>query len=309
LIEFYAVFPPLGNGFEPLGPKAYGHVPCSNSSMGFHASLESELKILREAFVKKLALLFATLWAVGAAGFVCAQEPSVTAVEENHPMIFELGDRIQNQRIRIALGLDNNTLTADEAASCTKVLDSVEGQLKADYKTNGSQKAMKLKRDQYFALNALLDSNSVVIHEEKQNFYSYDPYFNGYGGYYDYYYGDYPAADQSAFRVSSTEENHPMIFELRDRIANQRDRIDEGLYNNTLTGGQVSACRKVLTSVEKKMKADYKSNGSNDKKMRLTKEQYLAFNTTLDSNSTVIHEEKQSFYYYGPYYDSYWYWN
>lgn len=251
-----------------------------------------------------------TLWVVGATGLVVAQEPSVTSMEENHPMIFELGNRIQNQRIRIALGLDNNTLRADQAASCTKVVDSVESQLKADYKANGSQKAMKLKRDQYFALNASLDSNSSVIHEEKQNFYSYDPYFDGYGGYYDYYYGDYAGvATPAAFRVSSTEENHPMIFELRDRIANQRDRIDEGLFNNTLTGDQASACRKILKSVEKKMKADYKSNGSNDKKMRLTKEQYLAFNTTLDSNSAVIHEEKQNFYYYDPYYDSYWYWD
>lgn len=267
------------------------------------------IQILWEVFVKKLALLFVSLWAVGATGFVYAQEPSVTAMEENHPMIFELGDRIQNQRVRIALGLENNTLSADEAASCSKVLDSVESQLKADYKANGSQKAMKLKREQYLALNVSLDSNSTVIHEEKQNFYYYDPYFDDYDYYDDYYYGDYPVATPSFLRVSSVEKNHPMIFELRDRIANQRDRIDEGLFNNTLTGDQASACRKVLKSVEKKMKSDYKSNGSTDKKMRLTKEQYLAFNTMLDSNSAVIREEKQDFYYYGPYYDSYGYWN
>ena len=98
-----------------------------------------------------------------------------------------------------------------------------------------------------------------------------------------------------------------MIFELRDRIQNQRDRIDEGLYTNTLSAAQASASLGVLKSVEKKMKADYKANGSNNKKMRLTKEQYVVFNHTLDTNSIVIHEGKQFFYYYGPYYDQYWF--
>jgi hypothetical protein len=261
--------------------------------------------------VNKSILAAATLWVMGSVGLAYAADTQVpleagnvsadvTALEDNHPMIFELRDRIQNQRERINRGVIDGSITKEVATSFLGVLDQVREKMKADYKTNGAEKSMKLRRDQYMALNGMLDSNSKILHEMKQVFYYYDPYF-------DNAYGEYQGAELPNARVSELEENHPMIFELKDRIQNQRDRIDEGLYTNTLSAKQALESLDVLKSVEKKMKADYKANGSSNKKMRLTKEQYVAFNHTLDSNSVVIHEGKQFFYYYGPYYDQYWF--
>jgi hypothetical protein len=259
--------------------------------------------------MKKFALLLPLLWAVGGAGFVRAQNsmpfekvtPDISAMEQNHPMIFELRDRIRNQRERIDEGVMEHTLAIEQAMESRAVLESVEKQMKSDYKTNGTEKTMKLKRDQYSALNGILDSNSKTIHEMKTYFYYYDPYF-------EHYYAEDPVFDAPQHLiVSALEEDHPMIFELRDRIRNQRDRIDEGLTANTLSMTQASAGLEVLRSVENKMKTDYKANGSNNTKMRLTQEQYVAFNTTLDANSIVLHEGKEFFYYYGPYYNQYWF--
>jgi len=94
---------------------------------------------------------------------------------------------------------------------------------------------------------------------------------------------------------------HYRIFRLKDRIKNQRERIDQGLTHNTLTTGEAQADRVVLDSVMGKMKTEAAANGS---KMVMSKEQYAAYNTALDANSATIKEEKQYFYYYGPYSDS-----
>jgi hypothetical protein len=247
--------------------------------------------------LKKLALLFLTLWAVGAMGLVFAQEQLVTSMEEKHPMIFELKDRIQNQRERIAQGLLNNTLTSDQATACRSVLHSVENQMETDYQANGSQKSLELNREQYMALNTMLDSNSTRIHEMKQYFYYYDPYFDNYNGVKSY-------PDSATPVVPATQIDHPMIFEIQDRINHQRDRIDQGYGDREISEKQASVCNGVLGSIEKKLK-DYDKAPGTTKRRSLTKEQYVALNTMLDKNSIVIHEKKQFFYYYGPFYDQY----
>jgi hypothetical protein len=257
--------------------------------------------------VNKSAFLLAVLWAAGSTGFVFAREtlatekitPDVSAMEENHPMIFELRDRIQNQRERIDQGVTGNTITMEVATSFRGVLKSVEKQMKEDYQANGPKKSMELTSEQYSALNAKLDENSKIIHEMKRTFYYYDSYF-------DHYNSQFPVSDTKNTGISEAEKDHPMIFELRDRIQHQRERVDQGVKDRTITVDQAANCREVLRTLEGKMKADYKANGS-QQRMKLTKEQYLAFNTKLDTNSIVIHEGKLFFYYYGPYYDQYWF--
>jgi hypothetical protein len=106
--------------------------------------------------------------------------PQVSPAEETHPKIFELKERLKNQSARIKQGVDNNTLTSDQAKDCRVVLKSAEKQMKADLATNHSN---KLTKDQYTSLNNSLDANSNLIQEEKQYFYSYgDP------SYVQYYY-------------------------------------------------------------------------------------------------------------------------
>ena len=174
--------------------------------------------------------------------------------------------------------------------------------MKAEHKANGSKKIMK--KEQYEAYNSTLDKNSALINEEKQYFYYYGPYAD-YGPNYNYYYDAYSVSGVPTPSVSAAEEAHPMIFELKKRITSQRERIDEGLTNNTLTKDEAKGDREVLKSVEKQMKADYKANGSKT----MTRAQYDSYNISLDANSIVLREQKHSFYYYGPYYNQYSYWD
>jgi hypothetical protein len=99
-----------------------------------------------------------------------------------------------------------------------------------------------------------------------------------------------PAAGTQTPQMSAQEEQHPRVFEVKDRIADQRERIDNGLKDKTLTDDQAKACRDVVDSVETQMKADYQTNGSE----KLTADQTAALNKLLDANSAILHEEKQA---------------
>lgn len=122
--------------------------------------------------MKKIGLLVAGFVA-GSLGLAFAQStpadsgavtPSVSTKMEAHPRIYEVRDRMKNQRERIEAGLKDQTLTKAQAKACRDVLKSVVGQMRADYKTNGSK---KLTEDQTADLNKLLDANSDILHEEK----------------------------------------------------------------------------------------------------------------------------------------------
>jgi hypothetical protein len=91
------------------------------------------------------------------------------------------------------------------------------------------------------------------------------------------------------------------IIYLKDRIENQRDRIVQGLTAGTVTADQAETSRALLDSVENKMKDEHAANGS---QKTMSKESYEAYNSSLDANSAIINEQKQFFYYYGPYADS-----
>jgi hypothetical protein len=255
----------------------------------------------------KKALLIGAVFAAGSMGLVSAQDatPVVKHMSEKkpaHPRIVQLKDRIKNQIARIKQGLNAETLSVADANACRAVLNTVQSKMKDECKANGSKKIMS--KDTYDAYNTSLDANSAAIHEDKQYFYYYGPYVD-YGPNYDYYYDSYPVVGAPTPSVSTMEETHPRIYELKERIKNQRERIQQGLTNNTLNSDQAKDCGTALKSVEDQMTADFKTNGSD----KLTKDQFTAFNTSLDSNSTLIQESKQYFYYYDdPNYVQY-YWN
>jgi hypothetical protein len=228
--------------------------------------------------------------------------PGVIAKAESHYRIFMLKDRIKNQRERIDKGLAENTLTADEAKGDRDVIDDVAGRIKAEAKANGAKKTMS--KDQYEAYNASLDANSAKIREERQFYYYYGP-FADVGPDYSYYYDPFAGPSAAAPSKSAMEMKHPRILELKDRIKNQRARIDRGLNDGSLTGDDAKASRMVLDKLEARINAERKANGTKI----MTKERYDSYNTDLDVNSAVLHEEKGNFYYYGPYYDRYSYWD
>src|SRR5665213_445627 len=255
----------------------------------------------------KKALLISAVFVAGSMGFVSAQNATpvvkhVSAKKTAHLRIVQLKDRIKNQIARIKEGLDAGTLTAADADACRAVLNSVQSKMKDERKADGSNKTMS--KEAYAAYNTSLDANSAAIKEDKQYFYYYGPYVD-YGPNYDYYYDSYPVAGAPTPSVSAMEETQPRIYELKERIKNQRERIQQGLTNNTLTNDQAKNCGTALKSVENQMTADFKTNGSD----KLTLDQFTAFNTSLDSNSAFIQENKQYFYYYDdPNYVQY-YWN
>jgi len=255
----------------------------------------------------KKALLIGAVLAAGSMGFASAQDatPVVKHMSEKKPAhlrIVQLKDRIKNQMARIKQGLNDGTLAAADADACRAVLNSVQSKMKDEHTADGSKKTMS--KETYDAYNTSLDANSAAIKEDKQYFYYYGPYVD-YGPEYDYYYDSYPVAGAPTPSVTGMEETHPRIYELKERIKNQRERIQTGLTNNTLTSDQAKNCGMALKSAEDQMTADFKTNGSD----KLTKDQFTALNASLDSNSTFIQENKQYFYYYDdPSYVQY-YWN
>lgn len=260
--------------------------------------------------MKKLALLAMTLVVAGATGSVCALDaastdgaasPGIVTKIESHFRIFKLKDRIKNQRERIDQGLTNNTLSSDQAQSLRGVVNSVAGKLKSEAQAHGAKKVMS--KEQYDAYNTALDANSATISEEKQDFYYYGPY-SDWGADYAYYYDPFADASAPTPSLPTKEVAHPRIFGLKERIQNQRARIDQGLKDGTLTQDQAKEGRALVHSVESKMKADYAANGSKN----MTRDQYNLYNSTLDTNSSILHEQKHSYYYYSPYYDQYTYW-
>jgi hypothetical protein len=255
----------------------------------------------------KTVLLAAVFFAAGAMGLVFAQDTApvsshVPAKKVAHLRIVKLIDRIDNQRERIDRGLADKTISAEQAQVCRGVLDSVISQMKAEQKANGAKKTMS--RDQYVAYNAALDANSASINEEKQYFYYYGSYADS-SPYYDYYYDAYPDMGAPISTAKVGEKKHPRIFKLKDRMANQTIRIDQDLAEKLLTPEQATAARTVLTTIQDQMKVDYKAAGSKT----MTREKYNAYNLSLDANSVVLHEQRQVFYYYGPYYNQYYYWD
>jgi hypothetical protein len=91
------------------------------------------------------------------------------------------------------------------------------------------------------------------------------------------------------------------IVTLKDRIKSQRDRITAGLNARTLASDQALTARATLDAVEDEIRAERKANGRN---LIMTRDNYDAYNTSLDANSNLIGEQKQFFYYYGPYAES-----
>jgi exonuclease VII small subunit len=105
-------------------------------------------------------------------------------------------------------------------------------------------------------------------------------------------------ATSTAAKPITTQKLAPMRFVyLKDRIKNQRLRIDKDLAAGILTAPQAETCRALLDNVEGQIKADREANSG---RKTMAKESYESYNSTLDRNSGFIKEQKDYFYSYGP---------
>jgi hypothetical protein len=82
-------------------------------------------------------------------------------------------------------------------------------------------------------------------------------------------------------------------FDIRDRIQFQKDRIQEGLADKTITPGHARYCLATLSVVENHLNHESVSNPK-----AMTQKEYDAYNQCLDANSAYLHESKQAFYYH-----------
>jgi hypothetical protein len=254
----------------------------------------------------KFISLVIALSAMGGTGFVSAQEarpaarPSAKAArKEARPRIVQLEDRVRNQRHQVRRDLIVDKLTAVQAQACDAFLDSLESQMKEENKANGWKNAMPNDRYEYY--EASLDANNAVVDKKKQYGYRYGPYADRATDF-TYYGNPHHVQGVPIPSVTAMEAAEPRVFELKDRIHQQRERIDQGLNAKSLTGDEAKGCRDVLASVEGRMKSVFRANHSKT----MTREQFAVFAATLDTNSKVIDEEK---HYYGHYHDQYTYWD
>ncbi len=95
-----------------------------------------------------------------------------------------------------------------------------------------------------------------------------------------------------AAQLSSGEAAHRRMVELRNRIQDQRRRIDRGIKSHQLNPAEAKESFDILGSVEKQMKADMRGRSSKG----LTREEYDTYNNTLDANSRISHEERSRNY-------------
>ena len=83
------------------------------------------------------------------------------------------------------------------------------------------------------------------------------------------------------------EKNHPRRNEVNQRVANQRQRINQGVKNGTMTKGQARRDRRQLDQMKQQEHADVKANGGH-----LTKQEQRQFNREENGESGKIYDQK-----------------
>jgi hypothetical protein len=85
------------------------------------------------------------------------------------PEMREIHDRIKLQEDRIAAGVKNGKLTADEAAALTAKLKSIREEIKSDWTQNKASGQKGLTGDQKAQIKSELEANSAAIKDDKQD--------------------------------------------------------------------------------------------------------------------------------------------
>ncbi len=85
------------------------------------------------------------------------------------------------------------------------------------------------------------------------------------------------------------QKKHPRRNEVNQRVKNQRQRINQGLKNGTLTPQQAQQLRANDRAIKLQEHAEVKANGG-----YLTKQQQQQLNQEENANSKLIYDEKHS---------------
>jgi hypothetical protein len=96
-----------------------------------------------------------------------------------------------------------------------------------------------------------------------------------------------PKGNPTGAKGSKFAKQHPRRNQVNKRVANQRQRINQGVKSGKLTGAQAKQLRQNENAMKAQEHADVKANGGH-----LTKAEQKQFNQEENANSTLIHDEK-----------------
>ena len=188
-----------------------------------------------------------------------ASEPAGPGVvDPGHPRVNEVDQRLENQRRRIQEGLRNGTLSKEEARQMWHHDQEIAAKERKDMAANGGHLTPQEQKN----LNNALNKNSQEIHQEKHD-------------------GDKQAGP------GVVDPGHPRVNEVDQRLQNQKERIEQGVNNGTMTRQEAQQAwhnDKRITNQERK---DMAANGGH-----LTPQEQKNLNKALNKNSNKIYKEK-----------------
>jgi hypothetical protein len=97
------------------------------------------------------------------------------------------------------------------------------------------------------------------------------------------------APNQSAAGAGVSDPGHPRVNQVDNRLQNQKDRLEQGVKDGSLTKEQARQLNRHDQRITRQENRDMAQNGGH-----LTKQQQNQINKELNKNSREIHKAKQN---------------
>jgi len=179
-----------------------------------------------------------------------ATEPAGPGVvDPGHPRVNEVDQRLQDQKRRIEEGVKNGTLSKEEARQMWRHDQEIAAKERKDMAANGGH----LTQQEQNNLNKALNRNSQEIYTDKHD--------GGAG-------------------PGVVDPGHPRVNEVDQRLQDQKERIEQGVKNGTMTKEEARQAWHNDQRVANQERKDMAADGGH-----LT-------NKALNKNSNKIYKEK-----------------
>jgi len=187
-----------------------------------------------------------------------ATEPAGPGVvDPGHPRVNEVDQRLQDQKQRIQEGLRNGTLSRDQARQMWHHDQEIANQERKDMAANGGH----LTKGEQNNLNKALNKNSQEISSDKH--------------------------DGAQAGPGVVDPGHPRVNEVDQRLQDQKERIEQGVKNGTMTKQEARQAWHNDQRVANQERKDMAANGGH-----LTKGEQNNLNKALNKNSNKIYKDK-----------------
>jgi hypothetical protein len=188
-----------------------------------------------------------------------ASEPAGPGVvDPGHPRVNEVDQRLEDQRRRIQEGLRNGTLSKEEARQMWHHDQEIAAKERKDMAANGGH----LTPQEQNNLNNALNKNSREIYNEKH--------------------------DGKQAGPGVVDPGHPRVNEVDQRLQNQKERIEQGVKNGTMTKQEAQQAWHNDKRIANHERKDMAANGGH-----LTQGEQRHLNKALNKNSNKIYKDKR----------------